>query len=104
MSINCKCGECPLDIRLLNWWTAKEDPAFEGTECLWHEVIPSSGGTRKTVKEAGINCIYVRASSICVSGGTPEEPVFALDNDGQMLEFGVKDLSYYAVQIGATKR
>lgn len=85
MSIDCRCGPCPFDIRTLGYMTAKEDPAFEGTHCLWHEVIPG------------------RSLSICVAGGTPISPIFALDNDGTMTHFGLDKVEFYAKEIGAKR-
>jgi len=109
MSIECKCEPCPVDIRVLGYKTRKEDPAFEGTECEWHEVIASENGKRKrmndtngkALRDADGECIY--ASSICVAGGTEDHPIFALDNDGAMIEFGFINLQHYAKQIGAKR-
>ena len=82
----CKCEPCPFDIRTLGYPTCKEDPAFEGTHCLWHEQIRGSKG-----------CIYP-------SGGTEDDPLFAIDNDGFPIEFGLKELPFYAKKIGAKRK
>ena len=58
VEFGCGCEPCPIDIRTRGYKTRKEDPYFENTECLWHEVIIGRG----------------EEVFICVSGGTPEEP------------------------------
>ena len=44
MGIDCRCEPCPIDLRRRGWRTSKEDPAFEGTQCLWHEQIRGPQG------------------------------------------------------------
>lgn len=82
----CQCEPCPFDLRSRGYLTCKEDPYFEGTQCLWHEQIRGSKGT------------------IVVSGGTPEEPIFcAVLTDGRQHSFGLDKFRNFAKRIGAIK-
>lgn len=86
MSVECKCEPCPFDIRILGYPTAKEDAAFEGTQCKWHEHIVGSRGW------------------IFVSGGTAEEPLFiSQKKDGTYINenFGLSEVRSQAKMIGA---
>lgn len=106
----CKCEPCPFDIRTLGYPTCKEDAAFEGTQCKWHEQIRGSvkrvdrqwfvaGGADKASRKD-----FVKASAIFVCGGTPEDPMFSLDNEGIPIVFGLKELPFYAKKIGAKRK
>lgn len=89
MSIECKCEPCPFNIRSLGYETAKEDPAFEGTKCLWHEHIVG------------------RKGFIFLSGGTSATPLFiASDKDGVYIkkDFGLSEIRSQAKAIGAKRR
>lgn len=87
--VNCRCEPCPFDIRTLGYRTRKECPSFEGTKCLWHEVI--SG----------------RKGQIFLSGGTAEEPLFiSVAKDGLYIkeDFGLAEIHEQAKRIGAKRK
>jgi hypothetical protein len=95
--VDCKCEPCPFDIRQTKYVTRKEDPAFEGTRCLWHEVIEGARG------------------SICVSGKDSNGVLFYCDlseltpkrlrgaglSGMNQCEFRLSELDNYANLIGA---
>lgn len=88
MAIECRCEPCPFDIRTLGYSTAKEDPAFEGTQCLWHEHIVGRGGY------------------IYCSGGTSEDPLFvSQDKDGHNIKenFSLSEIRRQANKIKAIR-
>ena len=81
----CMCEPCPFDIRSRGYATSKEDPYFEGTQCLWHEQVRGKSGT------------------ICVSGGTAENPQFVAVIRDRQYKFGLDEFNDYAKKIGAKK-
>lgn len=102
MSIECRCEPCPVNIRKYGYPTCKEDTVFEGTQCGWHEQIR---GKRRSIECNGKK--YNRSEgplSIFVSGGSENEPKFAIDNDGILLQFEEFELHKVAKLIGAKRQ
>ena len=89
--LNCKCEPCGFDIRSLGFVTRKEDPAFEGTQCLWHEVISGAGSNQPTI---GLNAV--------ADDGTP---TFYMSDLGSSPaeKFELRDLPKYAKLIKAKR-
>lgn len=102
--MNCMCEPCGFDIRKVGYLTRKEDAAFEGTKCLWHEEIVGKKGViyLSDVDEHGplFMCdVAENGKTWLASHGWKDQSGFCVQ-----AEFRLDDLDYFAEMIGATKR
>ncbi len=108
MGIDCRCEPCPLDIRRRGWRTSKEDPAFEGTHCLWHEQIR---GTRGYIYPNGHGSVDVEITHVATlrqvawesDERTPgaKTPKWLTHRRTKVVH--LSELDYYAKLIGARR-